>query len=90
MGRQYNLIKNQSLITQLAQETLFGNVQKALEKKRREEGITEFPLDSIVLAQYHDKGLRKRPPTKLHPRWEGPFRVVNISDNGNSYSLQNF
>jgi hypothetical protein len=85
-----NLIKNQALITQLAQETLFGNVQKSLEKRRREEGITEFPLDSIVLAQYHDRGLGKRPPTKLHPRWEGPFRVVNISNNGNTYSLQNF
>jgi len=43
-----------------------------------------------VLASYHDKGLGKRPPSKLHTRWEGPFRVVNITDNENQYSLQNF
>jgi hypothetical protein len=80
------LIANQSLIVDITQKTLFNNVQKALRRNRKEEGITEFPLDSIVLAQYHDKGLGKRPPSKLHPKWEGPFRVVNISNYGNQYS----
>ena len=84
------LIESQSLIIHVAQETLFSNVQKHLELKRRTEGITSYPLGAIVLAQYPDKGLGKRPPSKLHPRWEGPFRVVNISDNGNRYELQDF
>jgi hypothetical protein len=84
------LITSQALITEIAQETLFGNIQKQLELKRRTEGITSYPLGAIVLAQYPDKGLGRRPPTKLHPKWEGPFRVVNISENGNRYELQNF
>ena len=42
------------------------------------------------MASYPDGGLGKKPPSKFHPKWLGPFRVVNISDNGNRYSLQNF
>jgi hypothetical protein len=84
------LISSQSLIIHVAQETLFSNVQKHLELKRRTEGITSYPLGAIVLAQYPDKGLGRRPPSKLHPRWEGPFRVVNVSDEGNRYDLQSF
>ena len=78
------------MITHVAQETLFNNVQKHLEQERRTEEITSYPVGAIVLAQYHDKGLGRRGPTKLSPRWEGPFRVVNISSDGNTYDLQNF
>jgi hypothetical protein len=84
------LIKSQALIVHIAQEILFEHVQKHLEIKRRSEGITAYPIGAIVLAQYPDKGLGRRPPTKLTPKWEGPFRVVNISTDGNSYDLQNF
>ena len=84
------LIKSQALIIHIAQETLFDNVQKHLEQKRRSEEITSYPMGAIVLAQYPDKGLGLRAPTKLSPRWEGPFRVVNVSSDGNTYDLQNF
>jgi hypothetical protein len=61
-----------------------------LEEKQRKEDITEFPINSIVLARYPDRGLGHKAPTKVHPKWEGPFRVVNIHMDGNRYSLQNF
>ena len=71
------LIRSQSLITYIAQETLFNNVQKHLEKKRRSECITAYPIGAIVLAQYPDGGLlgRRPLPTKLHLKWEGSFGV---------------
>ena len=81
-------IASQLLVNHIAQETLFVNVQKHLELKCRTESITSYPLGTIVLAQYTDKGLGRRPPFKLYPRWEGPFRVLNVSADGNRYDLQ--
>ena len=90
--REYmdSLLANQAMIIAKAQEHLFDNDQKALSKRQQKGELTEFPIDSIVLAQYHDTGLGAKPPSKLHPKWEGPFRVVNITNSGNTYVLQNF
>ena len=33
--------------------------------------ITSFPIDSFVLANYV-----AQPPTRLHTRWSGPFKVL--------------
>jgi hypothetical protein len=90
--RQYidTLLANQSTVIALAQKHLFDHDQIALEKRQQPGGMTVFPIGSIVLAQYHDAGLGAKPPTKLHPKWEGPFRVTNITNSGNTYVLQNF
>ena len=75
----------------MAQKHLFDNDQVAIVARRLKAGKpTEFPIGSVVLAQYHYTGLGNKPPTKLHPLWEGPFRVVNIINSGNTYVLQNF
>jgi transposase InsO family protein len=42
---------------------------------------TEFPVNSYVLVNYHD-----RPPTKMHTPLKGPMRVISFS-NAN-YTLQ--
>jgi hypothetical protein len=42
---------------------------------------TEYPINSYVLVEYHD-----RPPSKLHTRLKGPMRVVEKKDA--SYTLQ--
>jgi transposase InsO family protein len=42
---------------------------------------TEFPIGSYVLLDYPDA-----PPTRLHPRKRGPFRVVRF--NKNDYTLE--
>jgi hypothetical protein len=44
--------------------------------------LTEYPDNSYVLVEYVEK-----PPSKLHPRLQGPYRVV--SHVGSKYSLQN-
>ena len=44
--------------------------------------LTTFPDNSYVLVEYFDN-----PPSKLHPRLQGPYRVVNHI--GSRYSLQN-
>ena len=44
--------------------------------------LTTFPVDSYVLAQY-----ATTPPTRLHTKWEGPFRVLSSSQS--EYTLLN-
>ena len=44
--------------------------------------MTEYPDNSYVLVEYVEK-----PPSKLHPRLQGPFRLINHI--GSRYSLQN-
>lgn len=48
--------------------------------------LTEFAIGSYVLARYPETGMGKRPPTKLHTPWRGPYRVVNR--NASTYTLQ--
>jgi hypothetical protein len=43
--------------------------------------VTEFPINSYVLAKY-----RERPPTKFHTPWKGPMRVIRSKKN--TYVLQ--
>ena len=45
------------------------------------ENPTTFPVGSLVLVSYPE-----RPPTKLHPRWQGPFEVDRVD--GNRYSCK--
>ena len=46
--------------------------------------ITTYPLNSYVLVDYENN----KAPSKLHPNHKGPLRVINISDNGHKYTLQ--
>ena len=39
------------------------------------EEITVFPVNSYVLCKYNSL-----PPTRLHTRWQGPFKVVSFVD----------
>ena len=48
----------------------------------RSAPLTVFPVDSYVLAQYPTA-----PPTRLHTKWEGPFRVVSALQS--EYTLLN-
>jgi hypothetical protein len=50
--------------------------------------LTEFAINSFVLARYPETAMGNRPPTKLHTNWRGPFRVVNRNSNGSVYTLQ--
>ena len=84
------LLANQQKIIAAAQEILWARDMKHLENRQTDsEMLTTFPVDALVLARYHDTGLGARPPTKLHPTWMGPFRVVHVSSDKNTYALQN-
>ena len=52
------------------------------------EDTTVFPIGSYVLAEYPENKLRRGAKSKLLPNLKGPLRVVNITNNGNTYSLQ--
>jgi Chromo (CHRromatin Organisation MOdifier) domain len=36
------------------------------------DDVTTFAIDSLVLVQY-----ASTPPTRLHTKWEGPFKVIS-------------
>jgi hypothetical protein len=79
------LSKQQELI-QIAQKLQSDNDTRHLDQ--REQGpVTEFPINSLVLARYHNNArLPGRAPTKLHTPYKGPLRVV--SRDGSKYTLQ--
>ena len=54
--------------------------------KRGARDITEFKVGSYVLVAYPDKGLGKRPPTKLMMNWRGPMLVV--ASRGSDYTVE--
>ena len=50
-------------------------------QKKSTQGVTVFPIGSYVLVK------QEHPPTRLHTKWEGPFRVVSFM--GSEYVLVN-
>ena len=51
------------------------------EHKKSTQGVTVFPIGSYVLVK------QEHPPTRLHTKWKGPFRVVSLE--GSEYVLAN-
>ena len=45
--------------------------------------ITRFPINSYVWKLRGRADERHNPPTKLYATWEGPYRVLSVSDKGN-------
>jgi hypothetical protein len=58
-----------------------------LAKRQPTQPVTEFPIGSLVLLEYPETRLGKLPPTKLHTRNRGPFKVHDFK--GSSYTLKN-
>ncbi len=84
-GHMDLLISAQDRIVDMVKRQLV-NREKSLqtENDRHLHEVTKFNLDSLVLVQPRE-GRRAH---KLAPRWLGPKRVINISENGTTYTLQ--
>ena len=56
--------------------------------KKSIKSITEFPIDSFVTVSYEND--EHRPPTKLHNKRRGPFRVISKStrEEGDVYTCK--
>ena len=85
-------IHYQNLAIKVAQESQFNNVTKRIENqlfKKRKHSETEFPINSYVLVQYeHRDGLKSHsPPSKLHPKLRGPFRIISKTTRNNQGSI---
>ena len=90
--KQYldKLLSVQSKTSACAQHHQYETDQarlRAVAKKGKGETPTVFPVNSYVLLQYHSGLGNHQGPTKLHTRWQGPFRV--IKSRGSQYTLQN-
>jgi len=88
--KQYldKLIDVQGVILQIARANQMAQDQYHLAQAQEEGAATVFPINSYVLLRYPaGLGGDHRPPSKLHTRWQGPFRVV--ASQGDKYTLQN-
>lgn len=81
------LLTAQAHLLEIAQSQQFDTDMLHL-KQTTNKGKTEFPVNSYVLLRYPmSLGGDHRPPSKLHTKWRGPYRVVSFE--GSSYFLQN-
>ena len=90
--KQYldRLLSAQAKLLQCAQQHQLRTDQARLAEvaaRRGGEIPTVFPVNSYVLLQYHSGLGDNRGPTKLHTRWQGPYRVIRSI--GDQYTLQN-
>jgi len=78
------MLKVQQDVIKVAQQTQETSHEEYF--RRFSETRTEFPINSYVLVNYGDK----KPPTKFHAFWRGPYRVVHQdSIDKNRYTVQN-
>jgi hypothetical protein len=82
------MIAMQRRVIRAAQnEQLLGDVHNLATRQKGE--VTSIPVDSYVLLAYPSSlGGDNRPPSKLHARWRGPFRVLAVKPGGVQYVLQ--
>jgi hypothetical protein len=79
------MLAYQAYIVRKVQATLQEHEeQHALTRQPRP--LTQFQAGTYVLCSYPN-GPLTRPPTKLHPIWKGPYRVLNHTDS--TYFIQN-
>jgi hypothetical protein len=76
------LLKQEELLNIARTNQLQKDTMHIAERSKLKDGeMTEYPVNSYVLVDYHD-----RPPSKLHTHLKGPLRVV--SHEKSNYSLQ--
>ncbi len=88
--RQYidRLLSLQRTVLECAQRHQLAKDLEHVQQEEKEGKEQRFALESFVLLRYPlGLGNQHRPPTKLHTRWQGPFRVIGMS--GDQYTLQN-
>lgn len=80
-----DMLQAQASIMEVARKNL--NHKDSIHIQQYDPERTEFPINSYVLVEHRQNGLRKGPRSKLLPFLKGPMRVVNSK--GNTYTLQN-
>ena len=80
-----DMIKLQSKLIDIAQKRQ-QEQDEAHIQKRTHDKVSYFRPNSFVLVQYPKTVMGIRAPTKLHPHWKGPMRV--ISNKGAEYTLR--
>ena len=80
-----NMLKIQHMVSTVARESLTTHDNYTM--RHPATSITSFPINSYVWKLHGRADERHKPPTKLHATWEGPFRVLGVSKDGNEYHL---
>ena len=74
-----DLLDTQDMVLDAAIKSLLKSNDKNTSSSK---SVTVFPIGTYVLSRYSD-----RPPTRLHTKWHGPYRVVSFKDS--EYVLAN-
>jgi hypothetical protein len=82
-----DMLLAQSTVIDIARQNL--RARDEVHMRTASENATVYPVGSYVLVEHPENIIRRGPKSKLLPTLKGPLRVVNITNNGNSYSLQN-
>ena len=64
-----DLLNTQDMVLDAATKSLLKSNGK---HNNSSESVTVFPIGTYVLSRYSD-----RPPTRLHTKWHGPYRVCS-------------
>ena len=80
-----NMLKIQHMVSTVANKTLTTHDNYTM--RHPDTVTTSFPIILCVWKLQGRSDERHKPPTKLHATWEGPYRVLSVSNDGNEYHL---
>jgi hypothetical protein len=75
------MLRIQHMVSIVARESLTKHANYTM--RHHATNITRFSINSYVWKLHGRADERHNPPTKLHATWEGPDRVLSVSDKGN-------
>ena len=79
------MLRTQHMVSTIARESLTKHDNYTM--RHPATNLTRFPINSYVWKLHGRADEDHNLPTKLHATWEGPFRVLSISNDGNEYHL---
>ena len=79
------MLRIEHMVSTVARESLTKHDNYTM--RHPATNLTRFPINSYVWKLHGRADECHNPHTKLHANWEGSYRVLSISDNGNEYHL---
>ena len=86
-NRAADMITTQAALLASARRAQLATDEYNIQTRTSSSEPTKFPINSYVLEEFPDSGIRRGPPKgKIYPNKRGPLRVVNYV--GDKYAIQ--